>query len=156
MAESKIEKLVTQIAFPIAEKLGYELVEVEYVKEGANFYLRIYIDRDGGVTIDDCERMNNEIEPLLDKEDPIPGAYYLEISSPGLDRPLKSDRDFEKYKGQIVEVNLYEAINKIKNFEGELVGRKDGKVIIKTDKNEEMSFSNEKISTIKRKIIISK
>jgi len=152
MAENKVEKTVTQIALPIAEKLGYELVETEYVKEGPNYYLRIYIDCPEGITIDDCEKMNNAVEPALDAKDPIPQAYFLEISSPGLDRPLKSDRDFEKYTGEQVEVSLYEAIDGSKHYEGELKGKVNKEIIIKTDKDKEIFFPVEKVSTVKRSI----
>ena len=153
MAKKSIEKLIGQMAEPIAENLGYELVDVEYVKEGAAYFLRIYIDKPEGITIDDCSAMNNAIEPEIDRADPITNAYYLEVSSPGLERPLKSDRDFEKYSGESVQLNLFEAMNGIKHYEGKLVGRINDCIIIK-DGDKELSFPKEKVSTIKRLVIM--
>lgn len=161
MAGSKIEKLVTELALPEAEKLGFELVDVEFVKEGSTWFLRIYIDKPGGIMIDDCELMNNAVEPLLDERDPISQAYYLEVCSPGLDRPLKTDRDFEKYKGELVEVNLYKALNGEKHFEGRLIGRENGVVTIleetfnrngKKTGETQLEFPVESISIIRRVI----
>lgn len=163
MAGSKIERLVTQLALPEAEKLGFELVDVEFVKEGSTWFLRIYIDKPGGIMIDDCELMNDAIEPLLDEADPISQAYYLEVCSPGLDRPLKTDRDFEKYKGELVEVNLYKALNGEKHFEGRLIGRESGVVTIleetfnrtgKKTGETQLEFPVEAISIIRRVIEI--
>ena len=161
MAGSKIEKFVMQLALPEAEKLGFELVDVEFVKEGANWFLRIYIDKPDGIMIDDCELMNNAVEPLLDEADPISQAYYLEVCSPGLDRPLKTDRDFEKYKGELVEINLYKALNGEKHFEGRLIGRENGVVTIleetfnrsgKKTGETQLEFPVESISIIRRMI----
>lgn len=154
MAGNKTEKVVWEMALPVAEELGYELVEVEFVREGPNYYLRLYIDKPGGIIIDDCQAMNDRIEPLLDAADPISQAYYLEVCSPGLDRPLKTDRDFEKYQGEAVEVNLYEAIDGEKHFEGILLGRENGLVYIEMKDKTQMTFSKEKISVIRRLIII--
>lgn len=92
MSRLKIEKLVEEMLQPILEKLRFELVDIEYKKEGGNWYLRIYIDKPGGITIDDCQTVSEQIGDLLDKEDPIPHSYYLEVSSPGLDRVLKKNR----------------------------------------------------------------
>ncbi len=153
MAENKTEKFVRELAEPIARQLDYELVDVEFVKEGSNRFLRIYIDKPDGIMIDDCQRMNDAIEPILDEKDPIPDAYYLEVCSPGLDRPLKTDRDFEKYSGELVEVNLFEALNGEKHYEGELLGRKDGIVEILDENGNKISFPKEKISIIRRVII---
>ena len=152
MASGKIEKLVYEMALPIAQRLGYELVEAEYVKEGPNWFLRIYIDKPGGITIDDCQAMNDEIGPVIDREDPIEGSYFFEVSSPGLDRPLKSERDFEKYKGELVEVNLFAPVNGSKHYEGELIGKIDGMIVIK-GKDGEISFAADGVSVVKRIII---
>lgn len=151
MAKSNIVKLVREMAEPIADELGYELVDVEYVKEGQDWHLRIYIDKPGGISIDDCTLMNSKIDPLLDEKDIVSNAYIFEVSSPGLDRPLKTDRDFEKYKGEEVEVNLYKAIDGTKHFEGELIGRQDGLIKIEIDK-EEMIFPQESVAVIRRTI----
>ena len=92
--EIKTEELV----MPLIEKNNFELVDVEFVKEGQNWFLRLYVDKPGGILIDDCELVSREVEKLLDESDPIEQAYILEVSSPGLDRPLKKDKDFERYK----------------------------------------------------------
>ena len=81
---------------PVVERMGYEMVDIEFVKEGPNWYLRAFVDKDGGVTIDDCELISKELEKVLDENDPIEQAYFLEISSPGIDRPLKKKEDFIK------------------------------------------------------------
>jgi len=94
--EQKTERLL----LPIMERTGFELVDVEYVKEGSNYYLRAYIDKEGGITIDDCELVSRELSDLLDAEDFIPEAYYLEVSSPGLGRQLKKEKDFARSIGK--------------------------------------------------------
>lgn len=104
--ESRTEKLV----LPLVEKRNFELVDVEYVKEGSTWYLRAYIDKEGGITVDDCELVSRELSDLLDQEDFIPDAYILEVSSPGLGRQLKKDKDFARSLGKEVEVKLYKAI----------------------------------------------
>ena len=103
----KIADTVRAIAEPVIEKLnaGIELIEVEYVKEGADWYLRLYIDKEGGVTLDDCQLVSEALNDILDETDPVKGKYIFEVSSPGIDRPLKTDRDFERYRGTDVEVH---------------------------------------------------
>jgi len=128
-------------------------VDVEYVKEGPNWYLRIYIDKPGGITIDDCKIVSEEVSDLLDKEDPIPQRYFLEVSSPGLERPLKKDSDFEKFKGELVEVRLFKAINGKKIYIGELIGLIDNKIVITLDSGETIEFEKEKVSLVRRSII---
>ena len=101
---------------PVLEELAYELVDLEFVKEGQSWYLRLYLDKEGGITLDDCEKASRAIEVVMDEKDPIEQAYYLEVSSPGLDRPLKKEKDFIKYAGEVVDVKLYRAQNKKKNL----------------------------------------
>ena len=97
---SKVEEIIWTMAQPLAEEYGVELVDVEYVKEGAEWYLRLYIDKENGaVELDDCENMSRTIGDLLDKKDPIEQAYRLEVSSPGIERPLKRMKDFVRFKG---------------------------------------------------------
>ncbi|MDE7422275.1 MAG: ribosome maturation factor RimP [Lachnospiraceae bacterium] len=117
--ELRTEQLIT----PLVEKNSFELVDVEYVKEGANWYLRAYIDKEGGITVDDCEIVSRELSDLLDKEDFIPDAYILEVSSPGLGRQLKKEKDFKRSLGEEVEVKLYKGI--------ELLNEKGKKVKVK-------------------------
>lgn len=122
MAQNRVEKLVEELVLPIVEKENFELVDVEFKKEGPHRYLRVFIDKPGGITLDDCQQVSEALSDLLDETDPIEENYFLEVSSPGLDRPLKRDRDFEKYKGEVVEVKLYEPLNGQKLLEGELLG----------------------------------
>ena len=116
MSKQNIEQTVETYLKPILDEHNFELVDVEYVKEGTNWYLRVFIDKEGGITIDDCELVSRALEKILDKEDPIKNSYILEVSSPGLDRPLKKDSDFEKYKGRIVDIKLYKPFNKKKRI----------------------------------------
>ncbi len=140
-----------ELAAPVVEALNFELVDVEFVKEGANWYLRIYIDKPGGISIDDCQAVSEQISDILDEKDPIEQSYYLEVSSPGLERPLKTERDFIKYRGELVEVKVYQPIDGKKIFEGELVGLIDNKIII-SDAGNNIEFEKDKVAIIKRAI----
>ena len=102
---------IEELVLPITDANNLELVDVEYVKEGGEFFLRIYIDKDGGVSLNECELVTRALNPILDEKDPIKDNYYLEVSSPGLDRPLKKEKDFVKYQGRDVEIKLYKPIN---------------------------------------------
>lgn len=99
--------IVNKISYDIAESLGYELVDIEYVKELGSYFLRIYVDKVGGITLDDCQKMSEGLSGKLDGKDPISGEYYLEVSSPGLDRPLKTDKDLNRNLEKDVELKLY-------------------------------------------------
>lgn len=125
MTRNRVEKIAEKLAIPIIEKEQFELVDIEYKKEGANWYLRLYIDKPGGITLDDCQKVSEQVSDELDKEDPIKENYFLEVSSPGLDRPLKKESDFARFKGELVEVKLYEALDGNKLIEGELIGLED-------------------------------
>lgn len=121
MAKSTVaEKVKAGIeSFILAENM--ELVDVEYVKEGGNWYLRIYIDKLGGVDLDDCRIVSEKLDTVLDQLDPIPQAYFLEVSSPGIERPLKKPADFERFKGHMVYVATFAPIDGAKNFTGKLL-----------------------------------
>ncbi len=131
--EQKTEKLL----LPIIEKNQFELVDVEYVKEGSNWYLRAYIDKDGGITVDDCEIVSRALSDLLDREDFIKDAYILEVSSPGLGRPLKKDKDFSRSIGEEVEIRLFKPLNKKKEYIG-LLQAFDKKMVTVQVENEEI------------------
>ena len=148
--ESKVEVLVSGMI----EKMGYELVDVEFVKEGPNWYLRIFIDKEGGVTIDDCEAVSKTLEKIFDEKDPIEQAYFLEISSPGIDRPLKKKEDFIKYNGEMVDVKLYKPYEGSKEYTGKLVGydENDGTVTIEVD-NKNIAFTKKEIAGIRLAVI---
>ena len=128
----KVEELVT----PIIDENDFELVDVEYVKEGANWYLRVYADKDGGITIDDCVLISRALEVKLDEEDFIQDAYILEVSSPGLGRQLKKDKDFNRSLGEKVECKLFKAINKQKEFEGILKDFTEETITLEVDETE--------------------
>ncbi len=147
-----IPERVKQIAEPKAEELGLELIDCEYKKEGGRRVLRLYIDKKGGVGLDDCEAVSRSVEPVLDSEDFIDEAYTFEVSSPGLDRPLKTDRDFARYEGEDVEVGLYASIDGKKKFTGKLIGRKDGVVSIDCG-GQTLEFQQKDISKVKRTIV---
>ncbi len=146
-----IQQVITELAKPIVEDLNYELVDVEFVKEGANWYLRIYIDKSGGIGIDDCQSVSERISDILDEKDPIEQSYYLEVSSPGLERPLKTERDFIKYKGELVEIKVFQPIDGKKIFEGELVGLIDGNIVINQD-GKTLEFEKNKVAIVKRAV----
>ena len=151
--EMNTEKKVENLIAPVILKDNNELVDVEFVKEGQNWYLRIFIDKEGGVTVDDCETVSRAVEKVLDVEDPIEQAYILEVSSPGLDRPLKKDSDFVKYAGETVDVKLYKAVDKQKEFQGILKGL-DGTVVTITDENgAELSFDRKDIALIRLAVL---
>ena len=126
--EQKTEKLL----IPIMEANGFELVDVEYVKEAGNWYLRAYIDKPGGITVDDCEVVNRELGDLLDRDDFIDESYILEVSSPGLGRPLKKERDFIRSKGEEVEIRTYRMVDRQKEFRGVLKAWDKDTVTIET------------------------
>ena len=128
----KVEELVT----PIIDENDFELVDVEYVKEGANWYLRVYADKDGGITIDDCVLISRALEVKLDEEDFIQDAYILEVSSPGLGRQLKKDKDFKRSLGEKVECKLFKAVNKQKEFEGILKDFTEETITLEVDETE--------------------
>lgn len=116
--KEEYEKKTEELLQPLIDQNGFELVDVEYVKEGSNRFLRAYIDKPGGITIDDCERISRALSDLLDVHDYIPDSYILEVSSPGLGRQLKKDRDFQRSLNQKVEIKLYQAVEKQKEFMG--------------------------------------
>ena len=112
------EQKTEEILLPIMEEYGFELVDVEYVKEGSNWYLRAYIDKPGGITVNDCEAVSRRLSDILDEKDYIEESYIMEVSSPGLGRPLKKEKDFKRSLGEEVEVRTYRMIDKKKEFTG--------------------------------------
>lgn len=146
--ESKIEALLAPILMD-----AFELADVEFVKEGPNWYLRVYIDKEGGISIDDCEMISKELEKKLDETDPIEQAYILEVSSPGLDRPLKKDSDFVKYEGELIDIKLYRPKNGKKEFQGQLLGYADGVVSILLEGGEKLDFTKKEIASIRLAVI---
>lgn len=136
MKRTEIVERVEELVTPIIDENDFELVDVEYVKEGANWYLRVYADKDGGITIDDCVLISRALEVKLDEEDFIQDAYILEVSSPGLGRQLKKDKDFKRSLGEKVECKLFKAINKQKEFEGILKDFTEETITLEVDETE--------------------
>jgi ribosome maturation factor RimP len=124
------EALVEELALPITSGLGVELVGVELVKEGPNRYLRLFIEKDGGVTFEDCEAVSRAVDAKLDEVLPVPPYEYFEVSSPGLERPLKREEDFARYAGQMVAISTFAPVDGQKLFIGELLGITDGRVAL--------------------------
>jgi len=124
--EHQIELLVE----PIVREKGLELVDVEYIREGAHWYLRLYVDKDGGVDMDDCSGVSHRVSEMLDDKNPIPQAYMLEVSSPGLERRLKKDEDFVRFQGSLVKVNTTSQFQGFKEFTGNLIGLINDEIVL--------------------------
>lgn len=142
---------VRSVSLPILESLRLELVDIEYKRSGKDAILRLFIDKEGGVMLDDCAVFSSELSAVLDVEDFIPCEYSLEVSSPGLDRPLKSAADYERFKGRLVKVRTYEpfqddAGNKRKTFLGYLEGLRDGNVVVKLTEGQMASIPLERVA----------
>ena len=143
--EQKTEAILT----PIVESRGFELVDVEYVKEAGTWYLRGYIDKPGGITVNDCEDVSRAFSDILDEQDFIEDSYIMEISSPGLDRPLKKEKDFARSLGEEVEVRTYRAIDRQKEFIGILKDYDKDTVTIEYEDGETMTFDKADIALIR-------
>lgn len=143
------EQKTEQILQPIVDKHAFELVDVEYVKEGSTWYLRAYIDKPGGIAIDDCEIVSRELSENLDTNDYIEDAYILEVSSPGLGRPLKKDKDFDRSIGEEVEIKLYRAIDKQKEFVGVLESHTKEDITITIEEEGSMAFKKSEVALVR-------
>ena len=143
--ETQTEQLVT----PILEKYGFELYDVEYVKEGGNNHLRVYIDKPGGIAVNDCETVAREMNPILDEKDFIPDSYVFEVSSPGLGRALKKDKHLLKSIGEEVEIRTFRPINHEKQFEGILKSFDDKELTIALNDEQELTFARTDIALIR-------
>ena len=143
--ETRTEELIT----PILDRMNFKLVDVEYVKEGGTWYLRAYIDKEGGITVNDCEAVAREMNEILDREDFVEDSYVFEVSSPGLGRPLKKEKDYIRSMGKEVEIRTYRAINREKEFYGILSAYDENTVTIKTEDGTEMTFEKSDIALIR-------
>ncbi len=121
MPKERVTDIVEKLALPIVNEVGVELVDIEYKKEGSSWFLRVFIDRPEGVDIDDCSKVSERLSDQLDIVDPIPNAYFLEVSSPGAERPLKKPADFQKAINKQVHISLYEPIDGKRDVEGFLI-----------------------------------
>ena len=143
-----IEKTVSEIAEPVVATKGLELVGVEYNKEGENWILRVFIDQDGGISLDDCEEVSQELSAKLDLIDPIDKSYLLEVSSPGLDRPLNSDDDFIRFSGEKVDISTYAPVNGKKEWSGILLVLEEDKIKLEVE-GEEVLIPRSKVAQTK-------
>ena len=143
------EKRVEAYLMPVMEKNQFELVDVEYVKEAGTWYLRAYIDKEGGFTVDDCELVSRQLGEWLDREDFIDDSCILEVSSPGLGRPLKKEKDFKRSLGEQVEVRLYRAVDRQKEFTGALAAYDEDTVTLRFEDGTETSFEKKDIALIR-------
>ncbi len=158
MAKVKIKDLVEEILNPFLSENGLELYNVEFVKEGKEWFLRVYIDKAEGavedyISTDDCELVSRFLSERLDESDPIEQNYYLEISSPGMDRVLLKEKDYVRYAGKQVEVNLYQSIDGKKMLTGELVGVVEGNLVIMDEKANRLEIPMSKVAKTKLAVI---
>lgn len=150
---SKITDTVSALAKGVVEEEGCSLWDVEYVREAGCWYLRVFIDKEGGVGIDDCERISRRLDPMLDEADPIPDSYVFEVGSAGAERELKRPSDFEQFTGSEVELRLYQPVNGSKTFVGTLRGYDNGNVSIETTAGV-MSFEKSSIALVRLHVSI--
>jgi ribosome maturation factor RimP len=146
MQAKDIVKFLEDVSTPILEKNGFEFVDAEFVKEGPSWYLRLYADKEGGITIDELEFISRAVEEHL-SDDMTQQQYIFEVSSPGIDRILKREREYVKYKGRSVDVKLFKAVNGCKDYNGKLVGLEENKVVITDDEGNELSFDKNEVAS---------
>lgn len=147
----KVTELTAELAAPVIAAQGCELWDVEYVKEAGTWYLRLYIDKEGGVSIDDCEAISRRVSDLLDEADPIEGSYTFEVSSAGAERPLKRASDFARFLGSPVTVRLYKNRVGRKEFAGDLAGYEDGAVLLKVGE-ETLRFEKGDVALVRLRV----
>ena len=147
----KISEQVWQFSQPIVESCGCSLWDVEYVREGGEWFLRLYIDKETGITIDDCEAVSRAVDPILDEKDPIPESYHFEVCSAGLERTLKRPSDFARFMGSAVMVKLYRPKDGAKEFPGVLSGYEDGAVSI-TMGDKELRFEKAEVALVRLRV----
>ena len=150
---NRIEKTVWDLAKPVVEQAGFELWDVEYVTEGGQRYLRLYLDSPDGVDLDACERVSRAMDPILDEADPVPDSYIFEVSSAGCERALKRPSDFARFMGSQVEVKLYSAADGAKQWVGKLLAYEDGDVTIGSGQ-EERRFTKKQIASVRLRMEI--
>ena len=147
----KVTECVAEFAKPIAEQFGCSLWDVEYVREGADRYLRIIIDKEGGIDIDDCEKVHRALDPVLDEKDPIAESYYLEVCSAGLERALKRPSDFERFMGSPITVKLYRPRNGLKEIPCVLRGYEEGRITVEAGK-ETITFEKSEVALVRLRV----
>ena len=147
----KVTDLVAQFAKPIVEEKGCKLWDVEYVREGSERYLRVYIDKEGGIDIDDCERVHRALDPILDEKDPIAESYHFEVCSAGLERALKRPSDFMQFMGSPITVKLYRPRNGLKEIPGVLKAYEEGRVTVEAGK-ETITFEKSEVALVRLRV----
>jgi ribosome maturation factor RimP len=146
--KAKMMERLFQLVQPAAEGMGYDLADFEFVKEGSNWYLRLYIDKESGVDLDDCETVSRAVSAVLDREDLIPMAYFLEVSSPGLERVLRRDKDFARFQGSLVNVRLFAPWEGKKLYQG-LLGKVAGQQLELKVNGRDMVLPRDQIALIR-------
>ena len=147
----KVTELVASFAEPIVKQHGCELWDVEYVREGSEYFLRLYLDKEGGVDINDCEAISRAVDPILDEKDPIQGSYHFEVCSAGLERALKRPSDFERFMDSTVTVKLYRPRNGLKEIPGILRGYDNGRVTAECGK-ETITFEKSEVALVRLRV----
>ena len=147
----KVTELVAEFARPIVEAHGCELWDVEYVREGSDYFLRLYLDKEGGVNIDDCEAVSRAVDPILDEKDPIPGSYHFEVCSAGLERVLKRRSDFQRFLGSPITVKLYRPRNGLKEIPCVLKAYDQGKLTVEAGK-ETITFEKSEVAQVRLRV----
>ena len=149
--QMKVTELVEKLAKPVVEENGCSLWDVEYVREGSEYFLRLYLDKETGVDINDCERISRAMDPILDEKDPIPTSYHFEVCSAGLERALKRPSDFERFMGSAITVKLYRPRNGLKEIPCVLTGYEDGKVTVTAGK-ETITFEKSEVALVRLRV----
>lgn len=147
----KVTEQVAAFAKPVVQEHGCELWDVEYVREGSEYFLRLYIDKEGGVDIDDCEAISRAMDPILDEKDPVPGSYHFEVCSAGLERALKRPGDFERFMGSPITVKLYRPYNGLKELPCVLRGYDSGKLTVESGK-ETITFEKSQVALVRLRV----
>lgn len=147
----KVTEQVAAFAEPIVKEHGCALWDVEYVREGSEYFLRLYIDKDGGVDINDCEAISRAVDPILDEKDPIPGSYHFEVCSAGLERVLKRPSDFQKYLSSSITVKLYRPRNGMKEIPCVLRAYEDGRLTVEAGK-ETVTFEKSEVALVRLRV----
>ena len=149
---AKVTDVVAQLAAPVVEQAGCSLWDVEYVKEAGEWFLRVYIDKEGGISIDDCEAVSRPLSDLLDEADPIEGSYTFEVSSAGAERPLKRPSDFQQFMGSPVLLKTYKPVNGRKEFAGRLAGYDNGAVELDMGTAQPLRFEKQDIALVRLRV----
>ncbi|KYH32172.1 ribosome maturation factor RimP [Neomoorella mulderi] len=144
---SKLTELIQGLVEPVLTGMGYELVDLQYGREGGRYILRLFIDRPEGIGLDDCEKVSRIVGDILDQEDPIPNSYYLEVSSPGLERPLKKEADFQRFAGRKVRLRMFAPIDGQRHFQGRLLGYQEGRVQVQLDDGRRLAIPLDQVAT---------